>query len=87
VIGIGGDQRLGGGHLVAVALGAEHPAADLGLVEPEVQDGVIELANRAQDPGSRARLRQLVAGGRLRLVGRSDRVRRGTQVAIDLDAD
>ena len=38
------DLLVAGEHAVGVALGAQHPGADVGLVEAEVEDGVVELA-------------------------------------------
>src|SRR5260370_29201 len=51
-------------HRGPVALGAEHPGAELGLVGAQVQDQVVKLAGHRQRPEAGA------LGGRRREVGR-----------------
>ena len=83
-----GEDRLGGGDGVGVAGRAQDPRAELGLVEAQMQDGVVELAGRGQHPRRRRRPRvssSAVAGWRP--VGPATVIVGGAERAVELDGD
>ena len=80
LVGRDGPRRL--------ALGVQHPRADLGLVEAEVEDRVVELARSGERSTSRSpaasECRRSMAGA---AIGRLDRDASGAEVAVELDVD
>ena len=82
-----GEDGLGGGDGVGVARRAQHPRAELGLVEAQPQDGVVELAHGGQHPRLGAGGHELV--GRRRLGDRraGDGDPRRADGAVELDGD
>ena len=69
---VGGQRGVDGEHRLRVAARAQHDGADLGLVQAQPQQRVVELAEGAQRPGLIAGGEELVGRGRLRRVGRGD---------------
>ena len=63
---VGVEERVVGQHLGGIALRLEDQHADLGLVEAQMQDGVVQLARQPQRPELRALLVHRLGRGRRR---------------------
>ena len=82
---ITGEQLLGGGDGVGFADGLEHPRAELGLVESQVEHGVVELADEGQDPCAGPGGDELVGRRRLSAARTGDGEHGRSEPTVELD--
>ena len=87
--GVRGQQRVGGEHPLRIALAAKHQQAEIGLVQPQMQQRVIQFARHRQRPERIARSMNAgeVCGNRVRSEQRDRRPPAGAGRAPPEHAD